>query len=118
MEFCPCVLFMLLQITCEAGPVKGGSTVIAFDHGLWQAATARISQFDCFAHFLCLLLQITREAGPVKGGSTVIAFAKDPTGYMWELIQRPQTKEPLCQVGRTGGWGLGIGSILGAEYEG
>eukprot|EP00882_Tetradesmus_deserticola_P003529 GHRQ01003734.1.p1 GENE.GHRQ01003734.1~~GHRQ01003734.1.p1 ORF type:complete len:328 (+),score=149.88 GHRQ01003734.1:96-1079(+) len=41
---------------------------------------------------------ITREAGPVKGGSTVIAFAKDPTGYMWELIQRPQTKEPLCQV--------------------
>jgi hypothetical protein len=34
----------------------------------------------------------------VKGGSTVIAFAKDPTGYMWELIQRPQTKEPLCQV--------------------
>eukprot|EP00878_Enallax_costatus_P000978 GHUV01001110.1.p1 GENE.GHUV01001110.1~~GHUV01001110.1.p1 ORF type:complete len:315 (+),score=58.46 GHUV01001110.1:162-1106(+) len=41
---------------------------------------------------------ITREAGPVKGGNTVIAFAKDPTGYMWELIQRPQTKEPLCQV--------------------
>jgi hypothetical protein len=37
----------------------------------------------------------------VKGGSTVIAFAKDPTGYMWELIQRPQTQEPLCQVRRT-----------------
>jgi hypothetical protein len=36
----------------------------------------------------------------VKGGSSVIAFAKDPTGYMWELIQRPQTQEPLCQVGR------------------
>lgn len=42
--------------------------------------------------------EITREAGPVKGGNTVIAFAKDPSGYMWELIQRPQTKEPLCQV--------------------
>uniref|UniRef100_A0A383WPL6 Glyoxalase I n=1 Tax=Tetradesmus obliquus TaxID=3088 RepID=A0A383WPL6_TETOB len=41
---------------------------------------------------------ITREAGPVKGGSTVIAFARDPTGYMWELIQRKQTQEPLCQV--------------------
>jgi len=41
---------------------------------------------------------ITREAGPVKGGNTVIAFAKDPTGYMWELIERPKTKEPLCQV--------------------
>lgn len=44
------------------------------------------------------LLQITREAGPVKGGETVIAFAKDPSGYMWELIQRPKTQEPLCQV--------------------
>jgi hypothetical protein len=42
--------------------------------------------------------QITREAGPVKGGSSVIAFAKDPTGYMWELIQRPAGKEPLCQA--------------------
>lgn len=40
----------------------------------------------------------------MKGGNTVIAFAKDPTGYMWELIQRPQTQEPLCQVGW---WGLG-----------
>jgi len=49
--------------------------------------------------------QITREAGPVKGGSTVIAFAKDPTGYMWELIERKQRKlqEPLCQVWH--GWG-------------
>jgi lactoylglutathione lyase len=42
--------------------------------------------------------EITREAGPVKGGETVIAFAKDPSGYMWELIQRPKTSEPLCQV--------------------
>ena len=42
--------------------------------------------------------QITREPGPVKGGSTVIAFAKDPTGYAWELIERPKTAEPLCQV--------------------
>eukprot|EP00877_Chromochloris_zofingiensis_P005126 jgi/Chrzof1/14614/Cz09g09150.t1 len=42
--------------------------------------------------------KITREPGPVKGGETVIAFAEDPTGYKWELIQRPQTPEPLCQV--------------------
>ena len=48
---------------------------------------------------MLLVLQITREAGPVKGGNTVIAFAKDPTGYMWEIIERPKTKEPLCQVG-------------------
>ncbi|KAF8056006.1 lactoylglutathione lyase [Scenedesmus sp. PABB004] len=42
---------------------------------------------------------ITREAGPVKGGSSVIAFARDPTGYLWELIQRPEPiREPLCQV--------------------
>ena len=42
--------------------------------------------------------KVTREAGPVKGGSTVIAFVKDPSGYLWELIQRGDTPEPLCQV--------------------
>jgi lactoylglutathione lyase len=48
---------------------------------------------------------ITREPGPVKGGTTVIAFARDPTGYMWELIERKDMaekagpgSEPLCQV--------------------
>ncbi|CAK9320919.1 unnamed protein product [Citrullus colocynthis] len=41
---------------------------------------------------------ITREPGPVKGGSSVIAFAKDPDGYIFELIQRGPTPEPLCQV--------------------
>lgn len=41
---------------------------------------------------------ITREPGPVKGGSTVIAFVKDPDGYIFELIQRGPTPEPLCQV--------------------
>ncbi|XP_056687188.1 lactoylglutathione lyase GLX1 isoform X2 [Spinacia oleracea] len=41
---------------------------------------------------------ITREPGPVKGGSTVIAFVKVPTGYIFELIQRCSTPEPLCQV--------------------
>ncbi len=30
---------------------------------------------------------VTREAGPVKGGTSVIAFARDPDGYMVELIQ-------------------------------
>jgi hypothetical protein len=42
--------------------------------------------------------KITRDPGPVKGGSTVIAFAQDPDGYMFELIQRAETPEPLCQV--------------------
>lgn len=41
---------------------------------------------------------ITREPGPVKGGSSVIAFVKDPDGYIFELIQRHPTPEPLCQV--------------------
>ncbi|KAJ9566176.1 hypothetical protein OSB04_002142 [Centaurea solstitialis] len=41
---------------------------------------------------------ITREPGPVKGGSSVIAFAKDPDGYLFELIERGSTPEPLCQV--------------------
>ncbi|XP_056159693.1 lactoylglutathione lyase GLX1-like [Syzygium oleosum] len=41
---------------------------------------------------------VTREAGPVKGGTTVIAFVKDPDGYLFELIQRGPTPQPLCQV--------------------
>ncbi|KAH1208626.1 putative lactoylglutathione lyase [Glycine max] len=41
---------------------------------------------------------VTREPGPVKGGKSVIAFVKDPDGYAFELIQRPSTPEPLCQV--------------------
>lgn len=41
---------------------------------------------------------VTREPGPVKGGTTVIAFVKDPDGYIFELIQRGPTPEPLCQV--------------------
>ncbi|CAI0431097.1 unnamed protein product [Linum tenue] len=41
---------------------------------------------------------VTREPGPVKGGKSVIAFVKDPDGYMFELIQRGPTPEPLCQV--------------------
>ena len=41
---------------------------------------------------------VTREPGPVKGGQLVIAFVKDPDGYVFELIQRGPTPEPLCQV--------------------
>ncbi|BAT87465.1 hypothetical protein LR48_Vigan09g207400 [Vigna angularis] len=41
---------------------------------------------------------ITREPAPVTGGISVIAFVKDPDGYIFELIQRPSTPEPLCQV--------------------
>ncbi|XP_042375249.1 lactoylglutathione lyase GLX1-like [Zingiber officinale] len=42
--------------------------------------------------------KIKREPGPVKGGTTVIAFVEDPDGYLFELIQRGPTPEPLCQV--------------------
>ncbi|XP_068656613.1 lactoylglutathione lyase [Aristolochia californica] len=42
--------------------------------------------------------KVTREPGPVKGGTTVIAFVEDPDGYLFELIQRGPTPEPLCQV--------------------
>ncbi|KAL2341291.1 hypothetical protein Fmac_009231 [Flemingia macrophylla] len=41
---------------------------------------------------------VTREPGPVKGGTSIIAFVKDPDGYAFEIIQRPSTPEPLCQV--------------------
>ncbi|KMZ64007.1 Lactoylglutathione lyase [Zostera marina] len=42
--------------------------------------------------------KITREPGPVKGGKSVIAFVQDPDGYIFEIIQREPTPEPLCQV--------------------
>eukprot|EP00244_Chara_vulgaris_P008181 TRINITY_DN312_c0_g1_i1.p1 TRINITY_DN312_c0_g1~~TRINITY_DN312_c0_g1_i1.p1 ORF type:complete len:295 (+),score=73.80 TRINITY_DN312_c0_g1_i1:322-1206(+) len=42
--------------------------------------------------------KVTREPGPVKGGKSVIAFVEDPNGYKFELIERPRTPEPLCQV--------------------
>ncbi|MFS7913397.1 putative lactoylglutathione lyase [Helianthus anomalus] len=41
---------------------------------------------------------ITREPGPVIGGTSVTAFAEDPDGYLFELIERPPTPEPLCQI--------------------
>jgi lactoylglutathione lyase len=42
---------------------------------------------------------VSREPGPVKGGKTNIAFVKDPTGYSWELIERPGAiTEPIAQV--------------------
>ncbi|BBN09879.1 uncharacterized protein MPTK1_4g23460 [Marchantia polymorpha subsp. ruderalis] len=41
---------------------------------------------------------VSREPGPVKGGKSVIAFVDDPDGYKFELIQRPATPEPFCQV--------------------
>ncbi|KAK7840084.1 lactoylglutathione lyase glx1 [Quercus suber] len=40
---------------------------------------------------------VTREPGPVKGGQSVITFVKDD-GYVFELIQRGPTLEPLRQV--------------------
>jgi len=42
--------------------------------------------------------KVAREPGPVKGGKTVIAFVEDPDGYKFELLERPATPEPLCQV--------------------
>jgi len=39
--------------------------------------------------------EITREAGPVKGGKTVIAFARDPDGYMIELIDKADSGKGL-----------------------
>ncbi|KAI5333763.1 hypothetical protein L3X38_023895 [Prunus dulcis] len=42
---------------------------------------------------------ITREPGPIAtGGTSIFAFVKDPNGYTFELLQRPPTPEPLCQI--------------------
>eukprot|EP00262_Sarcandra_glabra_P022516 TRINITY_DN9_c0_g1_i2.p1 TRINITY_DN9_c0_g1~~TRINITY_DN9_c0_g1_i2.p1 ORF type:complete len:295 (+),score=63.19 TRINITY_DN9_c0_g1_i2:185-1069(+) len=40
--------------------------------------------------------KILREPGPVEGGTSDIAFVQDPDGYMFELIQRRPTPDPLC----------------------
>jgi hypothetical protein len=34
----------------------------------------------------------------LKGELNVIAFAQDLAGYIFELIQRVKTPEPLCQA--------------------
>ncbi|KAK9936019.1 hypothetical protein M0R45_012884 [Rubus argutus] len=74
-----------------------------------------VSSYDIgtgFGHFgiatpdVCKLVEdirakggnVTREPGPVKGGHSIIAFVKDPDGYTFELIQRPSTPEPFCQI--------------------
>ena len=41
---------------------------------------------------------VVREPFEVKGFSIVLAFVKDPDGYIFELIQRGPTPQPLCQV--------------------
>ncbi|XP_022994208.1 LOW QUALITY PROTEIN: lactoylglutathione lyase GLX1 [Cucurbita maxima] len=41
---------------------------------------------------------VVRESFEVKGFSIVLAFVKDPDGYIFELIQRGPTPQPLCQV--------------------
>lgn len=42
---------------------------------------------------------VVREPGPfTKDGTTIFAFVKDPNGYGFELLQRPPTPEPLCQM--------------------
>ena len=68
---------------------------------------------------------MSRQPGPVKGGSTIIAFVDDPTGYKWELIERPgPIVEPIAQVrgrwlgegrwaGRRRGWTDGAGERNG-----
>ncbi|KAI3917568.1 hypothetical protein MKW98_021330 [Papaver atlanticum] len=42
-------------------------------------------------------VDLVKEAGLVKGGSTVIVFIEDPDGYMFELLGRGPTVDPLCQ---------------------
>ncbi|XP_059063947.1 lactoylglutathione lyase-like isoform X1 [Cryptomeria japonica] len=42
--------------------------------------------------------KVTREPGPAEGGMTVVAYVQDPDGYLFQLIQRGPTPEPLCQV--------------------
>ncbi|KAK4536040.1 hypothetical protein CDCA_CDCA07G2065 [Cyanidium caldarium] len=44
--------------------------------------------------------EVTREPGPVQGGRTVMAFIRDPDGFLFEILERPQrrARDPFCQV--------------------
>ena len=64
---------------------------------LWDLA---IEPIDLVTHWCTVGGDLPRDAGPVKGGTTVIAFARDPTGYMWEIIERKgkAIPEPIAQA--------------------
>ena len=97
----------------EAGPMKGGGTVVAFvgygdeaNHTVLELThnwdTAEYELGNAYGHIAiavddayqaCEEIKsrggnVVREAGPMKGGVTVIAFVEDPDGYKIELIQQ------------------------------
>lgn len=38
--------------------------------------------------------EVVRAAGPMKGSNITLAFIKDPDGYLIELLERPDPREP------------------------
>ncbi|KAK8691746.1 hypothetical protein V6N13_075245 [Hibiscus sabdariffa] len=66
--------------------------------GSWHFATVTQIVYNMVEEVHAKDGNITRECGPVKGETSIIAFMKDPSDYIFELIQRASSHEPLCQV--------------------
>ena len=84
------------KVSREAGPVKGGTTVIAF-------VELRDSSYRSLPH-LCraFLPEPSRlpveNTAAVPGAYDVGVRVQDPDGYKFEILQRAPTPEPFCQV--------------------
>ncbi|KAK8708804.1 hypothetical protein V6N13_059841 [Hibiscus sabdariffa] len=66
--------------------------------GSWHFATVTQIVYKMVEEVHAKGGNITRECCPVKGETSIIAFMKDPADYIFELIQRASSHEPLCQV--------------------
>ncbi|KAI4295908.1 hypothetical protein L6164_035904 [Bauhinia variegata] len=75
-----------------------GVTSYDIGTGFGHFAIATPDVYKLVEHIRAKGGNITREPGPVKGGTTVIAFVKDPDGYVFALIERASTHDPLYQV--------------------
>ncbi|KAL4290466.1 hypothetical protein GQ457_14G019290 [Hibiscus cannabinus] len=66
--------------------------------GSWNFATVTQIVYNMVEEVYAKGGNITRECGPVKGENSIIVVMKDPSDYIFELIQRASSHKPLCQV--------------------
>ncbi|KAL4324214.1 hypothetical protein GQ457_11G027610 [Hibiscus cannabinus] len=73
--------------------------IISYDikTGSWHFATVTQIVYNMVEEVHAKDGNITK-CGSVKGETSIIAFMKDPSDYIFELIQRASSHEPLCQV--------------------
>lgn len=74
-------------------------TVLLWVMSLLWVALCWCVHLSCNALITIMTMTSTGPHDYCAGGKTVIAFAEDPTGYKWELIERPGVQqEPICQA--------------------